>query len=132
MINKSIIKKKGGNKSFDILFFIFFLIIGLYPLINGENPRIWSIFVSLIFLILGLVNSNILTPFNILWFKFGIALGKFISPIIMGLVFFLVVTPTGLIMRLLKKDLLKLKRNNSKSYWIKRKSESKSEMKNQF
>ena len=89
MINKSIIKKKGGNKSFGIVFFIFFLIIGLYPLINGENPRIWSIFVSLIFLILGLVNSNILTPFNILWFKFGIALGKFISPIIMGLVFFL-------------------------------------------
>ena len=132
MINKSIIKKIGSNKSFGVVFFIFFLIIGLYPLINGENPRIWSIFVSLIFLILGLVNSNILTPFNILWFKFGIALGKFISPIIMGLVFFLVVTPTGLIMRLLKKDLLKLKRNNSKSYWIKRKSESKSEMKNQF
>ena len=132
MINKSIIKKIGSNKSFGVIFFIFFLIIGLYPLINGENPRIWSIFVSLIFLILGLVNSNILTPFNILWFKFGIALGKFISPIIMGLVFFLVVTPTGLIMRLLKKDLLKLKRNNSKSYWIKRKSESKSEMKNQF
>ena len=89
MINKSIIKKIGSNKSFGVVFFIFFLIIGLYPLINGENPRIWSIFVSLIFLILGLVNSNILTPFNILWFKFGIALGKFISPIIMGLVFFL-------------------------------------------
>ncbi len=132
MVNKIFNKKKNTNKSFGIVFFIFFFIIGLYPIINGENLRVWSIFVSLIFLILGLINANILTPLNILWVKFGMLLGKFVSPIIMGLIFFLVVTPTGLIMRLFKKDLLKLKKKNVNSYWIKRKSETKSEMKNQF
>ena len=121
----------GSNKSFGIVFCIFFLIVGLYPLINADGIRIWSIILSIIFLILGLSNSRFLTPLNILWFKFGIFLGKFVSPIIMGLVFFLVVTPTGIIMRLLKKDLLKLKKNNLKTYWINR-SESKSDMKNQF
>ena len=123
--------KVGSNKSFGIVFFVFFLIIGLYPLINEENVRIWSIVISIIFLILGLINSQILTPLNILWFKFGILLGRFVSPIVMGLVFFLVVTPTGLIMKLFNKDLLKLKKNKNSSYWIKR-PETKSEMKNQF
>ena len=121
----------GSNKSFGIVFCIFFLIVGLYPLINADGIRIWSIILSIIFLILGLSNSRFLTPLNILWFKFGIFLGKFVSPIIMGLVFFLVVTPTGIIMRLLKKDLLKLKKNKLKTYWINR-SETKSDMKNQF
>ena len=121
----------GSNKSFGIVFCIFFLIVSLYPLINGESIRLWSIILSVIFLILGLLNSRVLTPLNILWFKFGILLGRFISPIVMGLVFFLVVTPTGIIMRLFKKDLLKLKKNNSNTYWINR-SEAKSDMKNQF
>ena len=123
--------KVGSNKSFGIVFFVFFLIIGLYPLINEGNIRIWSIVISIIFLILGLVNSQILTPLNILWFKFGMLLGRFVSPIVMGLVFFLVVTPTGLIMKLFNKDLLKLRKNKNSSYWIKR-PETKSEMKNQF
>ena len=121
----------GSNKSFGIVFCIFFLIVSLYPLINGESIRLCSIILSGIFLILGLLNSRVLTPLNILWFKFGILLGRFISPIVMGLVFFLVVTPTGIIMRLFKKDLLKLKKNNSNTYWI-NKEESKSDMKNQF
>lgn len=121
----------GSNKSFGIVFFVFFLIIGLYPLINQDNLKIWSIIISIIFLILGLINSQILTPLNILWFKFGMLLGRFVSPIVMGLVFFLVVTPTGLIMRLFNKDLLKLRKNKNSSYWIK-KPETKSEMKNQF
>ena len=124
-------KKVGSNKSFGIVFFVFFLIIGLYPLINEDNVRIWSIVISIIFLILGLINSQILTPLNILWFKFGMLLGRFVSPIVMGLVFFLVVTPTGLIMKLFNKDLLKLRKNKNSSYWIK-KPETKSEMKNQF
>ena len=121
----------GSNKSFGIVFCIFFIIVGLYPLINADGIRVWSIILSIIFLILGLLNSRFLTPLNILWFKFGIFLGKFISPVVMGLVFFLVVTPTGIIMRLLKKDLLKLKKNNLKTYWINR-PDSKSDMKNQF
>ena len=123
--------KVGSNKSFGIVFFIFFLIIALYPLVNEESIRIWAVILSVLFLILGLINSQALTPLNILWFKFGILLGKIISPIVMGLVFFLVVTPTGIIMRLLKKDLLKLKKNKLNTYWINR-SESKSDMKNQF
>ena len=123
--------KVNSNKSFGIVFFVIFLIIGLYPLINEGNIRIWSIVISIIFLILGLINSQILTPLNILWFKFGMLLGKFVSPIVMGLVFFLVVTPTGLIMKLFNKDLLKLRKNKNSSYWIKR-PETKSEMKNQF
>ena len=121
----------GSNKSFGIVFCIFFLIVSLYPLINGESIRLWSIILSGIFLILGLLNSRVLTPLNILWFKFGILLGRFISPIVMGLVFFLVVTPTGIIMRLFKKDLLKIKFSENETYWIK-KSGPKSKMKNQF
>jgi len=123
--------KISSNKSFGIVFFVVFLLIGLYPLIHDENIRIWSLIISCIFLVLGFLNSSILTPLNLLWFKFGILLGKLISPIIMGFVFFLVVTPTGLIMRLFKKDLLKLKKNNAKSYWIER-SINESNMKNQF
>ena len=123
--------KLGSNKSFGIVFFVVFLLIGMYPLIHYENVRVWSLIISLIFLVLGFLNSSILTPLNLLWFKFGILLGKLISPIIMGFVFFLVVTPTGLIMRLFKKDLLKLKKNNAKSYWIER-SINESNMKNQF
>ena len=123
--------KISSNKSFGIVFFTFFLIVAVYPLYFGENFRIWSFIISLIFLILGLINSRILTPLNLLWFKFGILLGKIVSPIVMGLVFFLVVTPTGLIMRALKKDLLNLKKKDSKSYWINR-NNSKSDMKNQF
>tara|TARA_A100001037_G_scaffold265964_1_gene257799 strand:- start:302 stop:691 length:390 start_codon:yes stop_codon:yes gene_type:complete len=123
--------KIGSNKSFGIVFFIVFLLISLYPLTNHENIRIWSLIISLIFLILGLLNSKILNPFNKLWFKFGMILGRIISPIIMSIIFFLVVTPIGLIMKLLKKDLLNLKFNKTNTYWIE-KSGPKSKMKNQF
>ena len=115
--------KINSNRSFGIVFFIVFLLISLYPLINDESIRVWSAIVSLIFLILGLINSRILTPFNHLWFKLGMFLGKIISPLIMGLVFFFVVTPIGLFMRFLKKDLINLRFNNSKSYWIKKKGQ---------
>ena len=123
--------KIGSNRSFGIVFFIVFFIISLFPLLKGNDIRIWSLLVSLIFLVLGLINSNILSPLNKLWFKFGLLLGNFISPIVMGLVFFLVVTPTGLFMRFIGKDLLNLKKKNVKSYWID-KTGPKSKMKNQF
>ena len=123
--------KISSNRSFGIVFFVVFLLIALYPLINSEAVRTWSIIVSLIFLFLGLINSKILSPLNKIWFKFGIYLGKIISPIIMGIIFFLVVTPIGLIMRLLKKDLINLKYNQNESYWIEKKG-PKSKMKNQF
>ena len=123
--------KIGSNRSFGVVFFIVFLLIGLWPILKGNELRIWSIVISLIFLILGIINSKILTPFNKVWFRFGIFLGNFISPIIMGIVFFLVVTPTGLIMKLFRKDLINLRKNNSSTYWIEKK-DIKSSMKNQF
>ncbi|MDC3102032.1 SxtJ family membrane protein [Candidatus Pelagibacter sp.] len=123
--------KISSNRSFGIVFFIVFLLIGIYPLLINDHVRIWSLIISIVFLILGLLNSKILLPLNKIWFKFGILLGKIISPLIMGLIFFAVVTPIGLLMRLLNKDLLNLKFNKSKSYWIE-KSEPKSKMKNQF
>ncbi len=123
--------KISSNRSFGIVFFVVFLLIALYPLINNSEIRIWSLLVSIIFLILGLLNSKILTPFNKFWFKFGILLGKIISPLVMGIIFFLVVTPIGLIMRFLGKDVLNLKYNKNKSYWIE-KNGPKSKMKNQF
>ncbi len=123
--------KISSNRSFGIVFFIVFLLIALYPLTYSQDIRVWSVIISIIFLVLGLFNSKILTPLNKLWFKFGIFLGKIISPIIMGIIFFLVVTPIGLLMRLLGKDLINLKYNNNKSYWIEKKG-PKSKMKNQF
>ncbi len=123
--------KVGSNRGFGIVFFIVFILIGIYPLINNDELRLWSILLSLIFLTLGLINSNFLTPLNILWFKFGIFLGKVVSPLILGFIFFIVVTPTGILVRFFKKDLLNLKFNSKKSYWIE-KSGPKSKMKNQF
>ena len=123
--------KISSNKSFGIVFFVVFLLIAIYPLINGGDIRIWSGIISFIFLVLGLLNSSILTPLNKIWFKFGIILGKIISPMIMAIIFFLVVTPTGLIMRILRKDILNLKYNQNKSYWIEKEG-PKSKMKNQF
>ncbi|MDC3165937.1 SxtJ family membrane protein [Candidatus Pelagibacter sp.] len=123
--------KISSNRSFGIVFFIVFLLIALYPLLKGNDLRIWSLVISFVFLALGLINSKILLPLNRLWFKFGLLLGRFISPLIMGIIFFVVVTPTGIIMRLFKKDLLNLKYNKKESYWI-NKSGPKSKMKNQF
>ena len=123
--------KLGSNRSFGIVFFIVFLLISLYPLINDNDLIIWSLVISLIFLFFGLLNSKILTPLNKAWFKFGIFLGKLISPIIMGTIFFLVVTPIGLFMRILGKDLINLKYNTKNTYWIE-KTGLKSKMKDQF
>ena len=124
-------KNKSSNRSFGIVFFVFFLIISLFPLLNDNDIRYWSLILSIIFLVLGLLNSNLLTPLNNFWFKFGILLGKVISPFIMGTIFFIIVTPIGIIMKILKKDLLNLKFNNKKTYWIE-KNGPKSKMKNQF
>ena len=123
--------KISSNRSFGIVFFIVFLIIAIYPIFKSEDVRLWSLVISIIFLILGLINSNFLAPLNKLWFKFGIFLGKIISPIIMGVIFFFVVTPIGLIMKTLRKDLLNLEYNKNTTYWIE-KSGPKSKMKNQF
>ena len=123
--------KISTNRSFGVVFFIFFLIVSLWPLINDGNVRLSFLVISITFLILGIINSKILTPLNKLWIKFGLFLGKIFSPIVMGVIFFFVVTPTGIIMRLIGKDLLNLKKNNSNTYWLEKKNEN-STMKNQF
>ena len=123
--------KISSNKSFGIVFFLFFLLVSLYPLLKNQEIRYWSFFLPLLFLILGILNSKILTPLNKIWFEFGIFLGKIVSPLLMGAVFFFVVTPIGIIMKLLKRDLLNLRFNQNQSYWID-KNEPKSKMKNQF
>ncbi len=129
MANKNI--KISSNRNFGIVFFVVFLIIAIWPLLNSEPIRIWSLLIAIIFLFLGIINSIILTPLNKIWFKFGIFLGNFISPIVMAIIFFFVVTPIGILMKVLKKDLINLKKNNDKSYWI-IKEDIKTKMKNQF
>ena len=123
--------KIGSNRSFGIVFFVVFLIISLWPLLNSNEIRIWSLIVSIIFLTLGLINSKALTPLNKLWFKFGIFLGNIISPIVMGIIYFAVVTPIALLLKVINKDVLSLKKTKNSSYW-KNKEKYISSMKNQF
>ena len=122
--------KISSNRSFGIVFFVVFFVFAIWPLLNNQDIRIWSLIISLVFLILGILNSNLLKPFNKIWFKFGMLLGNIVSPIVMSLVFFLVVTPTGYLMRFFGKDLLKLKKNKSNTYWLAK--NYKSNMKDQF
>ena len=121
---------KKNNIFFVLIFFVLFLIIGLYPLKSDGIVRIWSITLSLVFLIITIIRPNLFVFLNRLWIQFGLLIGKIISPIIMGLVFFFVVTPIGLLVRILRKDVMGLKRGES-SYWIKRKDKVQS-MKKQF
>ena len=123
--------KIPSNRNFGIVFSIVFLIIALWPVLNQNEIRIWSLVISLIFLVLGFIDSKLLSPLNKIWFKFGLLLGSVIAPVVMGIVFFFVVTPTGLIMRALGKDLLKLKKNKENTYWLD-KDNSNNSLKNQF
>jgi hypothetical protein len=121
---------KKDNITFGTLFFILFLIVGLYPLKSDEFIRIWSVVLSLVFLIITIIRPNLFTFLNKLWIQFGILLGKIISPIVMALVFFIVVTPIGILVRIFKKDVMGLK-IGAYSYWINRKDKVQS-MKKQF
>jgi len=113
--------KISSNRNFGLVFFIVFLIVGTWPLTNEEPVIIWSVIISSVFLILGLMNSKLLTPLNKLWFKFGMILGAIVAPVVMGVVFFLVITPIGLFMQIIGKDLLKKRYDKKKeTYWIKR------------
>ena len=123
--------KISSNRSFGLVFFVVFLLISIYPLLHGQNLRFWSLIVAIIFLALGLLNSKILTPLNKIWFKFGLLLGSIVSPVIMSIIFFFVVTPISFVMKILGKDILNLKLNNNNTYWVE-KSGPKSKMKNQF
>jgi hypothetical protein len=130
--NLSMETKIGSNKSFGIVFGIFFLIIFLWLLVKNGSLNYWFLSISIVFFILGFINSKILSPLNYIWAKFGVLLGKIISPLIMMIIFFGVVTPIGLLIKLLKKDLLSLKKNNDKTYWINKDDKVQSKMKNQY
>ncbi len=123
--------KLGSNRSFGIVFFIVFLVIFLWPMLSGNDLRFWALIVSFIFLILGLINSKILSPLNRLWFRFGILLGNVISPLVMCIIYFAVVTPIALLLKVFNKDILSLKKNKNVSYW-KKKEKYNTNMKNQF
>ena len=123
--------KISSNRSFGILFSILFAIIAFWPIINGNPLRLWPIPISVIFLILGLLNSKLLNPLNVVWVKFGELLGRIIAPIVMAIIYFIIVTPIGLFMRLIGKDLLNIKFSQANTYWIKREKKI-SSMKKQF
>ena len=111
--------KKSSEKSFGILFFIVFSIIGLYPLLTVSSVRIWSLVIAIIFLVIAFAKPIIFKPLNNAWIKLGEILGKIIAPIVMLIVFFAVVTPIGLLLKIFGKDILGLKFSKKiKSYWI--------------
>ena len=123
--------KTPTNRNFGLVFCFVFFLIFLEPIIRDAQLRYWSLVISLVFMILGLINSKLLTLLNKIWYKFGLFLGKVVSPFVMGLIFFLVVTPTSLLLKLFNKDILNKNKKKTKSYWIE-KDEKKSSMKNQF
>ena len=124
--------KAGSIKSFGIVFFFVFVIIALYPLLNENSIRVWSLIVSFIFLFLGMLNSPLLKPLNLIWFKFGLFLGQFIAPIVMSIVYFMVVFPTFILLKIFKRNYLNIKyERNRNSYWLNIKDKSNS-MKDQF
>jgi hypothetical protein len=131
-ISRHVSTEQSSEKSFGVVFSIVFLIVALYPLIISSSLRIWALVISIIFFLLAFLAPKILVLPNKLWFKFGLLIGSIVAPIVMALVYFVTVVPTGLIMRLLGKDLLKQKLDkNAKSYWIER-DEPMGSMKNQF
>jgi hypothetical protein len=112
----------SSDRGFGIVFTVVFAIIGLWPLIGGNGVRLWALAVAALFLVAALALPRALAPLNRLWMKFGLLLHRITNPLIMGLVFFLAVTPTALIMKLLGKDPLKLGLDRAaKSYWVERK-----------
>jgi len=126
------LEKISSNRSFGLLFFIVFLLIALWSFREDINQiKIWPLTVSIIFLILGLSNSKILTPFNKSWHYLGLLIGMIVSPVVMGIIYFLLISPMGIFMRFIGKDLLKLRMDKTTSYWI-NKDRSKSTMRNQF
>ena len=130
MTNKN--KIKNSNKSFGLLIAFFILILFIYLFFNTGNLNFYLIIASAIFFILGFFNSSLLTLLNKGWIKFGDLLGKFVSPIILALIYFVIIFPTKLILKICKKDILDLNLNKeAKTYW-KRKETSFSNMNNQF
>ena len=115
-------KQSHQNRSFGLLFFIVFLAFALWPLTKRGEVNLYLFSIALIFLALGIFNSKILSPLNKSWIKLGEILGRIIAPIVMAIVYFLILTPISLLVRLFGKDLIGMKFSSDiKSYWVKRK-----------
>ena len=113
--------KGGSDRGFGGVFAIVFVAVGLFPLLNGGPPRAWALGIAAVFLAVALVRPSLLAPLNRVWFKFGLLLQRVVNPLVMALIYFAVVTPTGLVMRALGKDPLRLKHDpDARSYWIHR------------
>lgn len=126
---------KSSNRSFGIVFFIFFTIVSLFPLISGKGINQWALWIAIGFLAVAIIYPKLLAPLNYIWFRFGLLLHKIVSPVVLGLVYFIAIVPIGLFMRLLGKDILGLRLEDSKkSYWITRENirSIKQSLKNQF
>ena len=114
--------KKSSEKSFGILFGVVFIIISVWPLFYSNSLRVWSLILAIIFFLITFLKPSLLKPFNNAWIKLGELLGRIIAPIVMAIVYFLILTPISLLVRLFGKDLIGMKFSNDiKSYWIKRK-----------
>ena len=113
--------KIGSNRSFGLVFFVFFFVIAFWSFRGDFNQiKLIPLYISIFFLFFGLINSRLLTPLNRLWIKFGEFLGSIIAPIIMAIIFFFLVTPLSFLVKLFGKDILRIKYSNKNSYWIKR------------
>jgi len=125
--------KSGSERSFGLVFTVVFVIIGFWPLLDGENIRAWALVVGMIFALAAFFIPAALKPLNKAWFKFGLLLHKIINPVIMGFLFYLTIMPIGLIMRMLGKDILNLRIDKSSpTYWIRRDTPKPESLRNQF
>ncbi len=132
-VNEHDVVTVGSERSFGLVFATVFAIIGLWPVIAGANPRWWVLAISLMFIVAALLIPAVLAPLNRVWFKFGLLLGRIVGPVVMALIFFVAVTPTALIFKLRRKDLLRLARQpDAKSYWINRDETVAGSMRDQF
>lgn len=134
-IKSNVKPKTGSDKAFGIVFACFFVAIALYPLVSSQGVRLWALAVAAVFMVLAFLSPSLLTPLNKAWMRLGLIIGLVVSPIIMSVMFYLVITPIGLLMRLLGHDLLRLKPNpDTASYWIVRNREQDpmQSMRNQF
>ena len=117
-------RQSTQNRSFGILFFIVFLVLSFWPLTKNGTLNIYFLLIGLVFLVLGLLNSRILSPLNKVWIKLGEILGKIIAPLVMAVVYFIILTPISLLVRSFGKDLIGLKfKKDINTYWIKRKKD---------
>lgn len=126
----------GSERGFGIVFGVVFAIVAVWPLVfGGGGIRFWALAIAAVFGVVAFVRPGLLRPLNRMWFKFGILLGKIVAPLVMMLVFFVAVTPTALIARLLGKDSLRLRPSHkeAQSAWIERPEQEQTiRMKNQF